>query len=298
MSDKREPVLAPDRRRLAENFDRAAPGYDEAAALQRTVADSLLERLDMMRIAPQRILDLGSGTGAAARQLEQRYPRSRVIQMDIAPNMLLQSRQRSRRWFSRQSCVCGDAAQLPFMAESADLVFSSLMLQWCDDLEAVLAQIRNCLKGGGLFLFSTLGPDTLHELRESWLEADGEAHTHVNGFRDMHEVGDALLRAGLADPVMEVDHLVLTYDGVREVMTDLKQLGARNIDAGRRRTLTGKKRLQAMMNRYERFRRDGRIPATYEVVYGHAWMPEAPRFSRPDNGVVTIPVDSVSRRRG
>lgn len=298
MSDKREPVLAPDRRRLAENFDRAAPGYDEAAALQRTVADSLLERLDMMRIAPQRILDLGSGTGAAARQLEQRYPRSRVIQMDIAPNMLLQSRQRSRRWFSRQSCVCGDAAQLPFMAESADLVFSSLMLQWCDDLEAVLAQIRNCLKGGGLFLFSTLGPDTLHELRESWLEADGEAHTHVNGFRDMHEVGDALLRAGLADPVMEVDHLVLTYDGVREVMTDLKQLGARNIDAGRRRTLTGKKRLQAMMNRYERFRRDGRIPATYEVVYGHAWMPEASRFSRPDNGVVTIPVDSVSRRRG
>lgn len=288
---------APDKFRLAANFNDAAAGYDATAVLQKDVADSLLERLDIMNVQPHWVLDLGSGTGGAARELARRYPGGRVLQMDIAPNMLLQARKRSRRWFSRQSFLCADVAGLPLRAGALDLVFSSLMLQWCEDLDSVLSEIRRSMRGGGLFLFSSLGPDTLYELRQSWLEADeNDEYIHVNGFRDMHDVGDALIRAGFADPVMEVDHMVLTYSGVRDLMRELKQLGARNVSTGRRRTLTGKQRLQTMMASYEKYRREGRIPATYEVVYGHAWVPEGPPVSRPHEGVANIPVESIGKR--
>ncbi|MEX2525564.1 MAG: malonyl-ACP O-methyltransferase BioC [Gammaproteobacteria bacterium] len=286
----------PDKRRLAANFSDAAAGYDAVAILQKEVADALLERLDIMNVRPHWILDLGSGTGGAARQLARRYSGCRVLQLDLARNMLLQARKQSRRWFSRQSFVCAEAAALPVQAGALDLVYSSLMLQWCEDLDAVLSEIRRGMRGGGLFLFSSLGPDTLHELRDSWAEADDDGFMHVNGFRDMHEVGDALIRAGFADPVMEVDHMILTYSRVRDLMRELKQLGARNVSTGRRRALTGKRRLQTMMEAYEKYRREGRIPATYEVVYGHAWVPEGRPLPRPQDGVVTIPVESIGRR--
>lgn len=287
----------PDKSRLTANFNDAAAGYDAIALLQRHVADSLLERLEIMNVRPHRVLDLGSGTGGAARELARRYPGCRVLQIDIARNMLLQARRRSRRWFSRQSFVCADVAGLPVQAGALDLVFSSLMLQWCEDLDLVLSEIRRSMRGGGLFLFSSLGPDTLYELRDSWLEADNDEFIHVNGFRDMHDVGDALIRAGFADPVMEVDHMVLTYSDARDLMRELKQLGARNVSRDRRRTLTGKQRLQSMMASYEKYRREGRVPATYEVVYGHAWVPEGPPASRPHEGVVNIPVESIRNRR-
>jgi len=288
---------APDKNRLAANFNDAAAGYDAIAVLQKEVANSLLERLDLMNVHPQWILDLGSGTGGAARELARIYSGSRVLQMDIARNMLLQARKRSRRWFSRQKYLCADAAGLPLQSSTVDLVFSSLMLQWCEDLDRVLKEIRRSMRSGGLFLFSSLGPDTLHELRDSWLEADNDEFIHVNGFRDMHDVGDALTRAGFADPVMEVDHLALAYSDVRDLMRELKQLGARNASAGRRRTLTGKRRLQAMLGAYEKYRREGCIPATYEVVYGHAWVPEGPPAWRMNDGVVNVPLESVRKRR-
>lgn len=294
---KQEHFSAPDKRRLTANFNDAAAGYDAVAVLQKEVAGSLLGRLDIMNLHPRWVLDLGSGTGGAARELSRIYPGCRVLQMDIACNMLLQARRQTRRWFSRQSFVCADVARLPVQPGTLDLVFSSLMLQWCEDLDPILSEIRRSMRGGGLFLFSSLGPDTLYELRESWLEADDDGFMHVNGFRDMHDVGDALIRAGFADPVMEMDHMVLTYSDVRDLMRELKQLGARNVSPGRRRTLTGKQRLQAMTTAYEKYRREGRVPATYEVVYGHAWVPEGPPASRPREGVVNIPVESIRKRR-
>ena len=289
-------TAVPNKRQMAAGFDAAAADYDRLAVLQQTVEAGLLERLQMMRIAPRRILDLGAGTGSAARALARRYRGSRVIQADIAPNMLRQSRRRARRWLSQQQYVCADAESLPFESGSVDLVFSSLMLQWCPDQARTFAEIRRIMRPGSLFLFSSLGPDTLTELRESWEEAGDADVVHVNGFYDMHDVGDALLRAGFADPIMEVDTLILTYDRVWDLMRELKWLGARNVTAGRRRSLTGRRRMEQVVAAYEKRRARGRLPATYEVVYGHAWVPDAPPQQRAADGSVSIPVSSVRRR--
>lgn len=292
-----DPAL-PDKRHMRAGFNAAAADYDRLAVLQRTVADGLLERLQLMRIRPQRILELGAGTGGGARELARHYRRSRIIQADIALNMLYQSRRRQRRWFSRQHFLCADAERLPLGAGTVDLVFSSLMLQWCHDLDQVFGEIRRCLSAEGLLLFSTLGPDTLMELRQCWTEAGDPGVIHVNRFFDMHDVGDALVRAGFADPVMEVETLTLTYDRVFDLMRELKQLGAYNVNDGRRRSLTGKRRMGRVVEAYERHRRDGRLPATYEVVYGHAWAPGTPPQQRAADGSVSIPLEALRRRGG
>lgn len=289
-------AAVPDKARVASSFNAAAGGYDAIAVLQRTVAERLLERLEMMRIQPRRILDLGAGTGEAARALARRYRGSRVIQADLALNMLRESRRRPPRWFSRQHLVCADAARLPLRDGVIDLTFSSLMLQWCPDPEAVFTGIRKVMRPGGLILFSTLGPDTLRELRESWYEAEDEEAVHVNRFYDMHEVGDSLLRAGFADPVMEMEMMTLTYSEVGELMGELKRLGACNVNKGRRRSLTGKDRMARMRRAYESRRRDGRLPATYEVVYGHAWVPDSPLQQQMADGAVGVPLAAITRR--
>lgn len=289
-------AAVPDPALVAASFNAAAGDYDAIAVLQRTVAEGLLERLEMMRIQPRRILDLGSGTGGAARALARRYRGSRVIQADLALNMLRESRRRPPRWFSRQHFLCADAARLPLRDGSIELTFSSLMLQWCPDPEAVFAGIRRVMRPGGLILFSSLGPDTLRELRESWREAGDDEAVHVNRFYDMHDVGDALIRAGFADPVMEVEMMTLSYAEAGELMRELKRLGACNVNTGRRRSLTGKDRMARMRRAYERRRRDGRLPATYEVVYGHAWVPDAPPQQVRADGAVGIPLGAITRR--
>jgi malonyl-CoA O-methyltransferase len=289
-------AAVPDKARVEANFNAAAGGYDAIAVLQRTVAEGLLERLEMMRIHPRRILELGSGTGAAARELARRYRGSRVIQADMALNMLRESRRQTSRWFSRQGYLCADAARLPLQDGIIDLTFSSLMLQWCSDPAAVFAGIRKVMRPGGLILFSSLGPDTLRELRESWREAGDDEAVHVNNFYDMHDVGDALIRAGFVDPVMEVEIMTLAYGEVGELMRELKRLGACNVNTGRRLSLTGKDRMDRMQRAYERRRRDGRLPATYEVVYGHAWVPDSPPQQRMEDGAVGIPLTSIKRR--
>lgn len=254
---------------IRRNFNAAAAVYDRTAVLQRAVGARLLERLDLVRLEPQRILDLGSGTGGGAAQLGARYPAARIIQLDQAFNMLRQSRRRGLS--DRQSLVCADAEALPLQAGRVDLAFSSLMLQWASDPVRVLQEARRALRTDGLFLFSSFGPDTLAELRESWARVDD--HVHVNAFADMHDVGDALVGTGFADPVMETERFTLVYKDGRALMGELKALGAGNVNAGRRRALTGRRRMQQMLEEYENRHGDGRdgLPATFEVVYGHAW---------------------------
>ena len=258
-----------DRRQVRNAFERAARAYDAAAVLQHEVGERLLERLELTTIKPARLLDMGCGTGRATPKLMQRYARARVVAADFAPAMLREVRRRF--WFKRPRLVCADAAQLPFADASFDLVFSNLMLQWCDDLDAALRELRRITTTHGLLLFSTLGPDTLKELRSAWSAVDGA--THVNGFIDMHDVGDALIRAGYVEPVMDVEHITLTYEDVFGLMRDLKHIGAHNVTGGRSRNLTSRARLQKLAEAYEQSRRDGRLPATYEVVYGTAWAP-------------------------
>lgn len=271
-----------DKQRIRRAFDRAAAHYDEAAVLQNEVAVRLCERLDYIRIDPGRVLDGGCGTGQISLELAARYPKARIVGLDLAPGMLAVARNKNRGWLKRKknlTWLCADIECVPLAAQSVDLVISNLTLQWCDDLEKGLAECRRILRPGGLLLFTTFGPDTLYELRQSWQQAErtlfGQSNgaVHVNEFIDMHLIGDAMLAGGWQDPVMDVERLTVTYDSVFTLMRDLKTIGANNAARERARHLTGKAMLQSMQQAYEAYRRDGLLPATYEVIYGHAWAP-------------------------
>ncbi len=274
-------------------FDQASAGYEAAAVLQASVADELLGRLDAFEFRPGVVLDLGAGPGRSTASLKRKYRQALVIALDLAPGMLVQAR-RHQRLFQRFQRVCADANRLPFADASVDVIFSSLMLQWCN-LESTFGEVRRVLKPDGFFAFSTFGPDTLLELRAAWAAVD--EHHHVHQFMDMHDVGDALVRAGLMEPVLDVERVQLTYTDVTGLMRDLKAIGAHNVSAGRTRGLTGKTRLQRMRAAYEAFRVDGRLPATYEVVYGAAWGAAGRRGGRTVGGEVLISPHDITRRR-
>jgi len=285
--------LSLDKNRIRASFNTAAERYDDVAVLQRETGDRILERLDLVKLQPCTILDIGAGTGVATHALGKRYKKAHVIAFDLAPKMLNQARQRGNmfhRLLGKRGFICGDAEQLPFASNSIDLIFSNATLQWCSNLDHTFMEFKRILKPGGLLMFSTFGPDTLKELRDSWRAADTDAGTaaHVHNFIDMHDIGDAMLRAGLADPVMDVENFTLTYTDAWQLMRELKTLGAHNVASERRHTLTGKARIKNMIAAYEHLRIDGKLPATYEVVYGHAWSPAATK-SRD----VSIPVSQL-----
>ena len=283
-----------DRARLRASFERASRGYEAAAGLQAQIATELLERLELFRFAPQVVLDLGSGTGRVTGELKRRYPRACVIALDLAPGMLREARRHRRPW-RRFERVCGDALRLPLADGSVDLIFSNLMLQWCEPLAVALAEVRRVLRPGGFFALSTLGADTLHELRSAWAQADG--YNHVNRFADMPEVGDALMRAGLMEPVLDVDRIELGYPDVLSLMHDLKAIGAHNVTAGRPRALAGRSRLARVQQAYESFRRDQRLPATYEVIYGACWGAAGRPAATPVGELAHIAPGSIRRTR-
>lgn len=283
-------TLRLDKGQLRRSFDRAAGTYDRVAVLQREISDRALERLQFVRTKPGLILDAGCGTGSAENALARRFPDSRVVGLDIAPGMLRAARARRpwwRRMVSRRNphFVCGDNEQLPLRPEIAGVIWSNLAYQWANDLQAVFAECRRVLKPGGLLTFTTFGPDTLRELREAF--AGDPGRTHVNRFIDMHDIGDMLLGAGFADPVMDMEYLTLTYEAVPMLLRDLKALGARNANLDRNRALTGRSVMRDLERRYEAFRRDGRLPATFEVIYGHAWKPE-PRTGPGGRPIIEI----------
>ncbi len=272
-------------------FERAADTYDEVASLQQEIGQRLIGRLDLIRMQPTRILDLGAGTGFFSKALMQHYRKAHVVALDLALAMLHHTRRRGG-WLRKPGCVCADAERLPFADDSFDFVFSNLMLQWCMDPELVFAELRRVLAPGGLLLFTTFGPDTLMELRASWEAVDG--YTHVNRFIDMHDIGDALMHTRWAEPVMDAERITVTYRELRTLMRDLKQLGAHNVTAARPRGLTGRQRLRQVTEAYERFRRDGVLPASYEVVYGHAWSPVNKHAAA--TGAVEVPLPGLQPR--
>ncbi|TQV65460.1 MAG: malonyl-ACP O-methyltransferase BioC [Halothiobacillaceae bacterium] len=280
--------------RVRRSFDAAAGHYEQHARLQKMVRDEMLDRLEWIKVDPSVVVDLGCGTGAATRALRKRYPRAGVLGLDISTGMLAMARA-GQPWLRKPHLVCADMERLPLGDASVDLLFSSLTLQWSNEPERVFAEARRVLKPGGVFVFSTLGPDSLHELRNAWREAD-PAHTHVNLFYDMHDVGDALLRAGLRDPVMDVERLTLGYPDVEAVMRSLKGIGARNGLAGRSRGLTGKGRLERVRATYEQLRNEeNQLPVSYEVIHGQAWGGEPGRYRADAFGEVRIPLSSLKR---
>ena len=277
MSDIKHPVYEIDKQQVRRSFEQAVESYDQAAVLQKEVNDRLIERLDYIRMQPEMIIDIGTGTGFGLSALAGKYPESGIIGLDLSEGMLKKayggiSEKSSGVNASKIKMLCADAEILPLKENSCDLIFSNLTLQWCNDLNNTFKEFSRVLKPGGLLLFTSFGPDTLIELRSSWAAVDD--FQHVSGFIDMHHVGDALLNAGLADPVMDTENFTLTYSDVYKLMRDLKAVGARNAVYGRNHSLTGKQHLKAMIEEYEKYRCDGVIPATYEVVYGHAWAPD------------------------
>lgn len=279
--DRLDPV------RVRRAFERAASTYDAAAVLQREVGQRMAERLDFIKLAPATILDAGCGTGDALGELRARHPRALLVGLDLALNMALAAKRRAtsqRRLLSRllrplasfdagaPRLVCGDVCRLPLRSGVVDLVWSNLTLQWVNDLSVAFAEIHRALAVDGLFVFSTFGPDTLQELRSAFRGVDGATHTHR--FIDMHDVGDLLVHAGFADPVMDMERITLTYADAMTMMRELKAIGAHNATEGRRRGLTGKAGWARMLAALECFREGGRLPATFEIVYGHAWKPQ------------------------
>jgi malonyl-CoA O-methyltransferase len=265
-----------DKARVRASFSRAADSYDAAAVLQKQVREEMLDRLSLINIAPNTILDAGCGTGLGSFALQKRFKSAQLVSLDIAFGMLQKTAEQqpwlqkmAQKIMHKQQLVCADIEILPIASNSMNLLWSNLALQWCNDLDAAFNEVARVLKPDGLFMFSTFGPDTLKELRA----ASYNGHTHVSRFIDMHDIGDALTRAGFSAPVLDVEHYTLTYDDVKGVMKDLKSIGAHNATQGRARGLQGKGFLQNLTQQYEQFRTQGKLPATFEVIYGHAWRP-------------------------
>lgn len=285
-----------DRRQLRRSFGRAASKYTEVAALQREVEARLLEQLGYLDDRqPQRVLDLGSGPGRAAGAMKKRWPKAEVIALDAALPMLREVPKHTRFWRPVRR-VNADVSKLPFADQCADVIFSSLCLQWLDDLPAVLSEFRRVLRPDGLLLFSTFGPETLSELRDAYLQA-GEIPP-LSPFAAIQQVGDAMLAAGFKDPVLDRDRYTLTYPDLRGLMRELRAIGAGDARHNRPRGLGGRDRLRRVTNHYETQRRDGVLPSTWEVITAQAWGP-APGAPRRDGGadLASFPADRIPTRR-
>jgi malonyl-CoA O-methyltransferase len=276
-----------DKARVRASFDRAANTYDVSAILQKEVRNEMLSRLDLVNIKPSVILDAGCGTGHGSVALQKRFKNAQVVSLDIALGMLNKTRQQQsflQRLFSDEHLLCADIEQLPLADASVGMIWSNLAMQWCNNLDAAFGDAARVLQADGLYMFSTFGPDTLKELRAA--SNTSANNTHVSRFIDMHDIGDALIRNGFSAPALDVERYTLTYDNVKAVMQDLKSIGAHNATSGRNRGLAGKGFLQNLTQQYEQFRVEGKLPATFEVIYGHAW--KAKPKPRHDDGLSPI----------
>jgi len=258
------------KQKIRRAFDRAADSYDDAAVLQKEVCRRLLEKLEYIKLSPQLILDAGVGTGEAVAPLMKRYKKSGVVALDLSERMLAKALAHGSL-LRKPELVCADLEHLPFCDNSFELIFSSLTLQWCNDMPTAMEGFLRVLKPGGLLLFSTFGPDTLKELRSCWSQIDGAVH--VNEFSDMHDVGDGLLQTGFVDPVMEAETITVQYESIDKLMADLRAIGANATAEGGRAGLTAPSVLTKLRRAYDVYRVDKLLPASYEVVYGHAWKP-------------------------
>ncbi len=303
MAGQQAPRAMFDTRQVRRAFSRAATGYDAAAALQHRIEAHLLESLDYLdtradaATPPGAVLDLGCGPGTAAAAMQQRWPKARVLALDLALPMLQQAPR--ARWNPlRRSVdrVCADARALPLADDSIDVLFSNLCLQWVDDLPAVFAGFRRVLRPGGLLLVSTFGPDTLHELREAFAQADDAPH--VSPFAGIATFGDALMQAGFRDPVLDRDIHVTHYDDLSMLMRELRAIGATNALHARRHSLTGKARFARASQAYARLAGETGLPATWETITAMAWAPPHGAPIRAGDGeVARFPAGRIPVRR-
>jgi len=280
-----------DARQARRAFERAARRGEDPRALQGEVERRMLERLDLVRLVPKRILDAGCGSGRGLSLLRGRYPGADLLGADFAHAAVraasrsgsLASRLRQLLRRGSSAHLCADFARLPLAAATVDLVWSNLALAWAADPPSALREFHRVLAPGGLLMFSSYGPDTLKELRSSF-PANARAR-RVHAFADMHDVGDVLVACGFSAPVMDVEVITMTYACVEDLVRDLRASGQTCASSDRPKSLTGRGTWRGMTSAYERERRSGRLPATVEVVYGHAWKGE-PRVASDGRQIV------------
>lgn len=277
-----------DQQLIRRGFERAAAGFDEHDFLHREIRSRLLDRLAAVKLEPRTVIDLGAGTGGAVPALEARFPNATVLPIDLTRAMLAAGSMTGRE-------ICADAASLPLPDGSVDVAFSNLMLHHCPDPGAILTEARRVLRSPGVLTFTTFGPDSLLELGQAWATAD--RFSHISPFADMHNVGDALVRAGFTEPVIDSQVLTITYGEVDSLIADLRNAGSVNATPDRNRGLTGRvaaQRLRAAC--HAQAGPDGRIPITIDVVFGIAWAGDRPSRSDP-NEAIEIPLHRIGRSR-
>jgi malonyl-CoA O-methyltransferase len=273
---------------IRRRFSTSASRAHESDFVAREISSRMAERLDYIRIAPKRILDLGCGHGADLPMLAQRYPEAQRIALDCALPLLARAEPDAgffKRLLGKRAAphlVCADALQLPLARASVEFVWSNLLLNWLSDPMDALREAHRVLAVDGLLMFSTLGPDTLRELREAM---PGPPGARVHRFIDMHDLGDCLVQAGFADPVMDMQTLTLTYPDADALFAELKASASSSASTSRPRGLTGPRTWQNVRERLERMRQQGRIPATLEIVFGHAWKP-APKTLEDGRAII------------
>jgi malonyl-CoA O-methyltransferase len=262
-------------------FDRVAATFDDADAVHAEARERLLQRLQFVTLTPERVIDLGTATGAACEALVDVYPNAQIIAVDTSLPLLSRANERGLD----VTTLAGDAERLPLADNSADLIFANLLLPWCAP-DAVFSEAARVLREGGLITFASFGPDTLAEVREAWAVVDDGVHVH--GFLDMHDIGDLALRAGLSEPVMDVDRLQVSYPGIKSLVADLRRCGATNVAAGRRTTLTGKGRWSAFCEAMAAREDNGRVTVSIELVFGQAWGGGVKPVRGPDDFSITL----------
>lgn len=313
-----EPAVEPfyaDRAALKRNFSRAASTFSGGDALHREIASRMLERLGYIKVDPARVLDLGSATGGALAGLQAQYPKAQLFALDLAWPMLRTAVPQAAPWHARLASSIlrktqpplgaqADMASLPFRNAAFELVWSNLALHWLDDPAPAIRETQRALAVDGLFMFSALGPDTLIELREAFAAAGvtpGQKDAwHVKRFIDLHDIGDVLVGAGFTTPVMDMEKITLTYESLDGLFADLRNTGSLNAMLGRPRGLLGKETLARVKQAYEarRARRpDARLPATFEVIYGHAWKGAPKKTAGGDAIISFVPPGEFRSRR-
>ena len=255
------------RKHIRQRFERTANQFDNADFVHKKTRKGLIERLGPVLFKASSILDLGSATGSASNELRSRFKRANIVSLDISHNMLCKAREK-KSWFSKAAYAQADAISLPFKNSCFDLVFANMLLPWLNDPQVVFQEITRVLRKGGVFAFTTLGPDSFREIARSWNEIDSKAH--VNQFIDMHNLGDGLVNSGLRDPVVDVDRLLISYKNSETMINDLKNSGSRNVLETRNQTMTGKESFKQMIKTLTN-PSTGEIKLSLELIYGHCW---------------------------
>lgn len=272
---------------ICKTFNNHAAEYEQAAKIQHEIGERLFERLHYLKIKPQYILDLGCGPGFFSQQLKKQYPQAHIIGFDLAYNMLKQADAKQGWWRQKWSLVNGDMAAMPFASGLFDLVFANQVIHWAQSLPGVMSELSRVMHAEGCLMFSTLGPDTFSELRQSWATVD--KHAHTNDFMDMHDIGDCLLAEHFLDPVVDMEMLTAHYSSLSQLMQALKAQGVRNINAARNPGLTSKgawHRFEQAISTY--CTEQGKFPLTYEVIYGHAWKGEQRRTEQGTETMISV----------